>query len=190
MYGLSFDIVCVLYPMVYITSDMIQEIYGYEASRLAGKLTAIAQLIFAVLCFITIEFFDIIWLDENSNQIIKVNVLANIASGITIASIISYYVGDWVNDIVFNKLHNEKNDFKSYGKRAFISSFAEKFVDTPVFYIILALLPGSEFTFKMVVIPVVIQISVEFCLLPLNYKIVMFAKNKINEINKKSIAIN
>ena len=125
------------------------------------------------------KYFSITWLDYNENNIIKENILNNIASIITVASIISYYVGDWINDIIFAKLNNNKNDFINYSKRSFISSIAEKFVDTTIFNIFLILLPNSNFTLKLVIIPIIIEIFVEFALLPLNHKLVMKIKNSV-----------
>ena len=174
--GFTFDISNFLFPILYITSDIIQEIYGYEKSRLAGKLTIIGQGIFALFCFISMKYFSIIWLDENDNKIIAENILKSIASVITVASIISYYIGDWVNDIIFQKLNNNKDSLKDYGKRAFISSIAEKIIDATIFNLLLIFLPESDFTFKLVLIPILIEILVEFIFLPINYKIVIKIK--------------
>ena len=177
--GFTFDISNFLFPFLYISSDLIQEIYGYEKSRLSAKITISGQLIFAIFCFFLAKYFSITWLDYNENNIIKENILNNIASIITVASIISYYVGDWINDIIFAKLNNNKNDFINYSKRSFISSIAEKFVDTTIFNIFLILLPNSNFTLKLVIIPIIIEIFVEFALLPLNHKVVMKIKNSV-----------
>lgn len=177
--GFTFDISNFLFPFLYISSDLIQEIYGYEKSRLSAKITMVGQIIFAIFCFFSMKYFNIAWIDFESNKIIKDNILANIASVITVASVVSYYIGDWVNDIIFAKLNNNKNNFIDYSKRAFLSSVAEKFVDAAIFNLFLIFLPNSNFTFKLILVPIILEILVEFIFLPLSHKIVMTIKNVV-----------
>lgn len=178
--GFTFDISNFLFPILYISSDLIQEVYGYEKSRLAAKITIGGQLIFAIFCFFTAQYFSINWLDEEGNKIIRDNILSSIASTITIATIVSYYLGDWVNDIIFAKLNNNKNTFIDYSKRSFISSLAQKLFDAILFNLILIFLPNSNFTFKLVLIPILLEIILEFALLPINHKVVMKIKGMVN----------
>ncbi len=177
--GFTFDSSNFLLPILYISSDLIQEIYGYKKSRLVARITIAGQLIFAILCFSSLKFFNIMWLDDAGNEIIKQNILGSIASTITIASIIAYYVGDFVNDVLFKKLNNNKDSLIDYGKRAFTSSLAQKIVDAIIFNLILISLPNSEFTFKFILIPILLEILFEILFLPVSHKFVMRIKHNL-----------
>lgn len=175
--GFTFDISNFLFPFLYISTDLIQEIYGYKKSRLTAQITIASQIIFALFCLFSIKYFNITWLDKESNQIIKENILGSIASIITVASIISYYLGGLTNNLIFAKLNNMKDSFIDYSKRAFISSILQKLVDSFIFNLILITLPNSNFTLKLVLIPIILELLIEFIFLPINHRIVMKIKN-------------
>ena len=90
------------------------------------------------------------------------------------------YPGERDINILFTGDYNNKNTFIDYSKRSFISSLVQKLFDAVLFNSILILLPDSNFTFKLVLIPILLEIILEFALLPINHKVVMKIKGVVN----------
>jgi uncharacterized integral membrane protein (TIGR00697 family) len=132
---LSFSLGSILYPIIYITSDIIQEFGGYKLSRQTNYVGLVLQLI-TVLIFQLFIFIppnnESIWVQESVKNVFGA------VPAVVIASLFCGWLGDLVNDVVFMIIQNRDNALTSisYIKRAFLSSLAGKIFDSGLFAIV------------------------------------------------------
>jgi uncharacterized PurR-regulated membrane protein YhhQ (DUF165 family) len=113
-----------IYPILYVISDFIQEIYGYKASR----INMISSLVFSV---IMIALLKLTVLLPTASDPANLPILFDAIAGTFVFSLFGAYMGDWLNDIFFEKLRKTHIPF---WKRALGSSVVGQFVDSSIFY--------------------------------------------------------
>lgn len=119
-----------IFPITYILSDLVSEVYGYRWSRI------ICYLGFAANLFATIVFSLVIespapsyWQNQEAFQ----TVLGN-SPRILAASLLAFLIGDLVNDKVFAKMKAKyPTSIKGFGWRAILSSLLGELVDSLIF---------------------------------------------------------
>lgn len=128
---LDFVLPCgvVVFPVTYILSDVVSEVYGYSWSRRAAW-TAFGMNLFAVAAYqMTIALPGVAWF---TGQEAFEAVLGN-TPRLLFASLLSYMLGDWVNDHVFRKMKEADTQGKHFGLRAIASSFFGELTDSLIF---------------------------------------------------------
>lgn len=180
--GLANTAAVLTFPMTYILSDVLSEVYGYKVSRIAANWaifgTGLASLYFTAT--ITIPGSSI-W----ANQEALVTVLGNTPI-IAIASMLAFWVGDLVNDRVFQYLKNKNSSEKFFIVRALGSSLAGKYVDAIIFtFIGLHFLPMN---IKLVIVATApfVQILVEFLVSPITHYVAKQVKKAEGLVEKPS----
>lgn len=168
LFGISWlENTCAIFtfPITYILSDVFSEVYGYKWSRITANFafvgTAIASIMFAIMIFLQGS-------DGWNNQNELVSILGNTPQ-ITIASLCAFWVGDLINDKIFEIMKNmsKSKSIKSFGLRAIISSILGKYIDDFIFtFFGLSFLP-LETKISMAVTDPYIQIALEILLLPI-----------------------
>ena len=129
VFGIALPCAVVVFPVTYILSDVFSEVYGYKWSR-RSAWTAFGMNLFAVAAFqMTIALPGVEWFTA---QDAFATVLGN-TPRILIASLLSYMLGDLVNDIVFRKMKAADTKNKRFGLRAIASSFFGEFTDSLIF---------------------------------------------------------
>lgn len=174
-----------LFPVTYIISDILTEVYGFAASRTVIWLAIIANMIVVVaaylLCFVpsSAEWHH----QEAFNLIFKFSPI------IFIASIISYLFGEFINSFILAKLKIATQG-KYFFMRAIVSTIISAAVDTTLFNSIafLNILPTtillnvmlSEFCFKLLI---------EILVFPITKLAVTYLKktDKIDHYDNKTI---
>jgi uncharacterized integral membrane protein (TIGR00697 family) len=141
-----------LFPITYVISDILTEVYGFAASRTVIWLAIFANMIVVLaaygLCFVPASEQ---WSHEDAfNTIFKFSPI------IFIASIVSYLLGEFINAIILAKLK-----ILTHGRyffiRAILSTIFSAFIDTAIFNTIAFL--------HMLPIAVLLNIMItEFCL--------------------------
>lgn len=163
-FGISVTGGVIVFPITYILSDLFSEVYGYKWSRLT------CYLAFAMNLFMAVMFGAIIAMpapDYWNEQSSLVTILGN-TPRILVASLISFVIGDFVNDNIYEKLKGKHlNDCKGFGFRAIISSVFGNLIDSttflfiafagvmPIKNIVLTLIFESSFKtiFEIIVLP-------------------------------------
>lgn len=119
-----------IFPITYILSDLVSEVYGYRWSRLTCYFGFAANL-FAALVFSAViqspapEY----WQNQEAFQ----TVLGS-TPRVLIASLLAFVIGDFVNDRIFAKMKRKYPDsIKGFGSRAIFSSLMGELVDSLVF---------------------------------------------------------
>ena len=153
----------VIFPITYILSDVFSEVYGYKWSRRAAWV-AFGMNIFAVAAFqMTILLPGVAWFTgQEAFEIVLGN-----TPRILIASLMSYMIGDWVNDRVFRRMKAADLENKRFGLRAITSSFFGEFTDSLIFIPLafIGAMPASQMV-TMIFIQAGAKLVLELALLP------------------------
>lgn len=119
-----------VFPITYILSDLVSEVYGYRWSRLTCYFGFAANL-FAALVFSAViqSPAPSYWQNQAAFQ----TVLGS-TPRVLIASLLAFVLGDLVNDKIFAKMKRKYPDsIKGFGARAIFSSIMGELVDSLVF---------------------------------------------------------
>ena len=119
-----------VFPITYILSDLVSEVYGYRWSRVTCYLGFAANL-FAALVFSAViqSPAPSYWQNQAAFQ----TVLGS-TPRVLMASLLAFVLGDLVNDKIFAKMKRKYPDsIKGFGARAIFSSIVGELVDSLVF---------------------------------------------------------
>lgn len=172
-WNLSLTSGMLVFPIIYIISDVVSEVYGYKASRKVAWYGFFANLFMVLMFQLAImlpypEYFG--------NQEAFKTILGN-TPRIFIVGQIAYIVGDWTNDLTF-RIMKEKGG-NSFKLRAIFSSMVGEFFDSGLF-IPLAFygtMPNNVLI-QMIFLQWVTKILYEILILPITQMTVNFIKKK------------
>ena len=119
-----------VFPITYILSDLVSEVYGYRWSRLTCYFGFAANL-FAALVFSAViqSPAPSYWQNQEAFQTVLGSTPRVLA-----ASLLAFVIGDFVNDRIFAKMKRKYPDsIKGFGTRAIFSSLMGELVDSLVF---------------------------------------------------------
>lgn len=163
----SMDAGNLLFPVTYILSDVFSEVYGYKWSRRVTVWAVAMNLLF--VCLVTVanllpapDYFD-----PRPFQM-----ALGSSFRIVVASMVSYAVGDWVNDLVFRRMRQGKEPMEGFTARALASSLVGQLVDSGLFVTIAfgRTMPGEDLA-SMIALNIVAKVGYEIIILPLTYKV-------------------
>lgn len=118
------------YPLVYVISDIMTEIYGYRLSIKAIWANFSAQVLIAIILSLTIRLRGIDDPIQNA-----MTVLFSTTWRIALGSLIAYWVGDWLNSLVLSKMKVAQKG-QHFFLRAMASSLPAHMIDTALFNIL------------------------------------------------------
>lgn len=129
-YGITITSSVIVFPLIYICSDIFSEVYGYTWSRFISWIAFFMNILMAIIFRITI-------LLPGNDPVIAESFSTILGSsfGILTASLIAYMCGDLFNDIIFERL-KRRDQKKTDGRfllRSLLSSFCGEVIDTGVF---------------------------------------------------------
>lgn len=119
-----------IFPITYILSDLVSEVYGYRWSRLTCYFGFAANL-FAALVFSAViqSPAPSYWQNQEAFQTVLGSTPRVLA-----ASLLAFVIGDFVNDQIFARMKRKYPDsIKGFGARAIFSSLMGELVDSLVF---------------------------------------------------------
>lgn len=153
-----------IFPITYILSDLVSEVYGYRWSRLTCYFGFAANL-FAALVFSAVIQSPApdYWQNQEAFQ----TVLGS-TPRVLVASLLAFVIGDFVNDRIFAKMKRKHPDsIKGFGARAIFSSLMGELVDSLVFLPLAfwGLMPVETLAI-MTISQVVIKTGYELVILP------------------------
>lgn len=174
VFNMALPCAVVVFPITYILSDVFSEVYGYRWSRLSAWVS-FGMNLFAVAAFqMTIALPGVPWFTA---QGAFETVLGNTPRILT-ASLLSYMVGDWVNDRVFRYMKMRDVHNRRFGLRAIVSSFLGEFADSLIFipFAFAGTMPPSQMA-MMVLVQASTKLVIEFLLLPATKGCVKLVEN-------------
>ena len=128
-----------IYPMIYVLSDCISEVYGYWWSRIAAYLAVGLNLLLVLFALLTINMPVTPGLEDTAANFAGV---FGAAPRILAASTIAFFVGSLVDDQVFQRLRVRTYERHGAGTnrgfifRALVSSVCGSALDIAIFWII------------------------------------------------------
>jgi uncharacterized integral membrane protein (TIGR00697 family) len=161
-----------VFPILYIISDIFSEVYGYRASRRVAWF-AFGMNIFMVMIFnLTILLPHPSWWENNEAFIL---VLGSVPR-ILVASLVAFQAGDWLNDIIFQKMKGKHGE-RLFWLRAIVSSILGEAIDSSLFFAIalIGTMPISALPI-FVLSGVVVKCCYELIVLPLTSLFVVAIK--------------
>lgn len=165
----------IVFPISYIMSDVIAEVYGFRAAR------RVMWLGFAMNLLMVIMFTITIWLPAPAwfmNQDAFATVLGN-TPRLLIAGLISYIFGSWANAAVISKMKVAKKDVggKGFGWRAIMSTLVGESIDSMLFIPLsfIGSVPLAELP-EMIILQVIFKTAYEVVMLPVTSKLVAWVK--------------
>lgn len=179
----SLDAGTILFPITYVLSDVFSEVYGYKWSRRITWWAAGMNLLFATLVFLTTLLPHPDWFDSSHFEIALSSSFRIVA-----ASVISYVVGDFVNDRVFRRLKQNHSDMSGFRTRAFLSSLCGEAVDSTLFTLIAFLFdtPFNEII-PMIILNIVVKTSYEVVILPITHRVTCLVKEREDQFSAKVV---
>ncbi len=182
-YSIPIDGGIVMFPITYILGDLLVEIYGKRIANTVATCSFVLGLSVCGLLWIVTLLPNYPGADNSG-----FTVVSQLASRITIASLVAFLVSQRVNNAVFVFLRNnsiifDEQDFKS---RAFLSSITAHLVDSLLFETIafLGRLPFNEF-FGQAVFAYLASMPLEAALLPLTNYLANSLRHKLGFSNGK-----
>lgn len=165
----------IVFPISYIMSDVIAEVYGFVAARRTMWLGFSMNLLMVIMFQITIALPAPSYF---AGQEAFATVLGN-TPRLLVSGLISYVIGSWANATVLSAMKRKTQDVggKGFGVRAVVSTLVGEFIDSLIF-IPLAFygtMPlGSLGT--MILLQPTVKTVYEIIVLPLTYRLVAWVK--------------
>lgn len=163
----SLDAGNLLFPITYVLSDVFSEVYGYKWSRRVTWWAAAMNLLFAALVAVTNVLPAPEYFDPQPFQM-----ALGSSFRIVIASIVSYVLGDLMNDKVFRRMKSNNPTIKGFAWRALCSSLAGQVVDSFLFVMIAFYGTMSDYELlSMVGLNIAVKLGYEMIILPVTYAV-------------------
>jgi len=164
------------FPITYIISDILSEVYGYSWARKIAWTSLAVNAFFALLVKLVCIMPQPIWYDGSFFK-----TALDGSWRIVLASLIAYLFGKWADDVVFQKLRGNEADkaMKGYWLRSLGSSVLGNVVDTIVFCLAAFsfVIPWNELP-GMIIVSTLFKQVFETCFFPFNYKVTQWVKKK------------
>lgn len=164
----------IIFPLSYIFGDVLTEVYGYKAARRV-VWSGFAALVLMSLAYWIIQILPAAPFWENQGAY---EAILGAVPRITLASMIAYFCGEFVNSYVLSRM-KVWMEGKKLWVRTIASTIAGEGVDTILFMFVafIGLIP-VEAIFILIASEYVIKVAYEVAATPLTYKLVGWLKRK------------
>ena len=161
-----------LFPLVYITGDVLSEVYGFKAAR-KTIFIGFGMAILAALTFWLIQLSPSAAGWENQGAF---EAILGFVPRIVLASVCGFLVGQLLNSFVLVKIKSRTNE-SSLWLRLIGSTVVGEFADTIVFCTIAfyGILTGGDFL-NYVIVGYFYKTLLEVVLLPITYRVIAYVK--------------
>ena len=140
--GIPADAGLILFPLSYIVSDLLVELYGRRVANMVAMTSVAVNVVIVLLFLAAVELPPYPGWDgqESFASILQFSIR------ITGASLLSFLLSNFVNNRVFERIR-ERQEKSGYRVRALLSSLAGRIVDVAVFEVVafLGVLPFKDF---------------------------------------------
>lgn len=174
---LVFDGGAILFPLTYITGDVLTEIYGFRRARRAIWTAMILQAIAALTFWMVTKLPAAPGWDMQDAYASVVGFVPRIV----IASLCAFLIGETLNSYVLVKI-KERTKERLLWVRLIGSTVVGEFADTLVFCTVafFGIITGAEFA-NYVITGYLYKTLLEVVLLPITYRVVAFLKHHERE---------
>lgn len=173
LFGLIITPGTLLFPITFLLSDIITEVYGYKNARRAIWVS----LLFNIFFISYGKFLTILPCPPNFTNY-EIDKLINLNTWIIIGSFTSYVIAEPLNAYIVAKLKVKTNG-RYVGARFITSTIIASSIDTPIF-VIIAFHNTTNFNSLLTLIYPILLIKclIEIALLPFSIKCTQLLKQK------------
>jgi hypothetical protein len=176
------------FPITYIISDVLSEVYGYKWSRRVAWTSLAINAVFALIVISIVRLPSPDFYDGTHFT----NALSN-TWRIVLASLVAYCVGDLVDDRIFRHLRKKSREkfsgeekMRGFAFRALVSSLAGHILDTTIFVFIafapVTFLTDTEMPWdalpRMIIVGIIIKWAYEWAIIPVTYRVTKWVNQK------------
>lgn len=129
LFGTHFSVGVFMFPFVFITTDVIGEVYGRRMARffvLAGFVSTLLFIFYSVLAMLPPWAEAGLWAKDAYNTIFSVSVR------ISIASVIAFIIGEY-QDVISFFFFKDRLGSKNFWLRSNLSNLWSQLLDTTLF---------------------------------------------------------
>jgi uncharacterized integral membrane protein (TIGR00697 family) len=164
----------IVFPLSYIFSDILTEVYGYRWARRIIWLGFACNLIFIVFAYLgQLLPAASFWVDQQAYESIL-----GYTPRLLLASISGYLFGEFVNSFIMAKMKMATNG-RWLWMRTIGSTIFGQGLDTAIF-IVIAYIGTASFVPMMILWHWLIKVGIEALATPVTYKTVNYLKKKEN----------
>jgi uncharacterized integral membrane protein (TIGR00697 family) len=180
LFGTHLSVGVFCFPIVFIMTDMIGEVYGKKMAKnfvLAGVISIILFLFYSLISTIMPWAESGMWVKEGYNQIFGLSVR------FSIASVIAFVIGEYQDVISFFFLKNRIGE-KKFWLRSNLSNIWSQFLDTVIFMLIAFVGIYPLKTILLIIIPWwAYKVLMGLLYTPLSYIGIYFLRDKNIDAN-------
>jgi queuosine precursor transporter len=167
------------FPISYLFGDILTEVYGFARSRRVIWMGFGALIFASLMAYVVTSLPPAKTMSAEQQQ--AVNLIFGQTPRIVLASLLGFWMGEFVNSFVLAKMKLWSNG-KHLWLRTIGSTFAGEFVDSLVFYPVAFLgLWSTEQVVSVMIGNYLIKVLWEALATPFTYKIVNFLKRAEHE---------
>lgn len=177
IFGTHLSVGVFYFPFVFITTDVVGEVYGKKTARLfvmAGVLSIALFLLFSAISGIAPWGSRGLWLKESYNQIF------GLSARISIASLLAYLIGEYQDVISFFYFKQKTNiGSKFFWIRSNLSNIWSQLLDTIIFMTVAFVGVYPTKTLIMIILPWwIYKVIMGFLYTPLSYLAIRLLRGK------------
>ncbi len=166
LFGTQLSVAVFFFPVVFLMTDVIGEIYGKKMARrfvLAGFLSILVFLIYSLISTVMPWGERALWVKDSYNQIF------GISARISLASLVAFGIAEY-QDVIAFFFFRRKIGVKLFGLRSLLSNLWSQFLDTTIFMFVAFLGIYSFETILLIIIPWwLYKVTMGTLYLPLSY---------------------
>jgi uncharacterized integral membrane protein (TIGR00697 family) len=132
LWGTHLSVSILFFPFVYITTDVIGQVYGAKMAKdfvFAGFLSLVLFLFYSLFSAVTPWSADALWVKDAYNTVF------GISSRITIASLLAYVIGEY-QDVLSFLYFKSKTGGTKFWLTSNLSNVWSQFLDTFIFMLV------------------------------------------------------
>ncbi len=175
--GYPVSVTVLYFPIVYILSDIITEVYGYAQARKVMWLTLLSSVTAGIFYQIAVAIPSASFFEAGAAY----ETVFGIVPRILVGGWLAVFVGETINNYILAKL-KVKTEGKYLWLRTITSTVFGQFGNTTVFYIVAL---GGILPTNILVVSIIagwlFKVAIEVILTPVTYAVV----NKVKQIEKE-----
>lgn len=177
LWGTQISVAVFSFPFVFLTTDVIGEVYGKKTARLfviAGALSILLFLVYSGISYIAPWGSRALWVKDSYDTIF------GLSARISIASLLAYIIGEY-QDVLSFFFFKKNIGAKYFWIRSNLSNLWSQLLDTVIFMFVAFYGVYPLKTLIMIIIPWwIYKVVMGFLFTPLSYAGIRLLKGKEN----------
>jgi queuosine precursor transporter len=166
LFGTHLSVAVFFFPFVFLTTDVIGQVYGKQMAKnfvLAGFLSILIFLVYSIISIITP------WSKDNFMAKEWYDTIFGVSLRMSIASLLAYVIGEYQDVLSFFFFKNKLN-IKAFWLRSNLSNLWSQAIDTLIFMFVAFLGSYSVKTILLISLPWwLYKVAMGFVYTPLSY---------------------